>query len=115
MKNLISIIAALFLVSSLSAQKNNKTIDSLTKGMKLTEGVINAYTNDDNKMYFEINKDFLKQMNLSSLGLKENEIEEINDLLAQSMELSWLPFNLELTNTDFVPESNDPNFYVNLV
>lgn len=59
MKNLISIIAALFLVSSLSAQKNNKTIDSLTKGMKLTEGVINAYTNDDNKMYFEINKDFL--------------------------------------------------------
>ena len=59
MKNLISIIAALFLVSSLSAQKNNKTIDSLTNGMKLTEGVINAYTNDDNKMYFEINKDLL--------------------------------------------------------
>ena len=59
MKNLISIIAALFLVSSLSAQKNNKTIDSLTKGMKLTEGVINAYTNDENKMYFEINKDLL--------------------------------------------------------
>ncbi len=59
MKNLISIIAALFLVSSLSAQKNNKTIDSLTKGMKLTEGVINAYINDDNKMYFEINKDLL--------------------------------------------------------
>ena len=59
MKNLISIIAALFLVSSLSAQKNNKTIDSLTKGMKLTEGVINAYKNDDNKMYFEINKDLL--------------------------------------------------------
>ena len=59
MKNLISIIAALFIVSSLSAQKNNKTIDSLTKGMKLTEGVINAYTNDDNKMYFEINKDLL--------------------------------------------------------
>ena len=59
MKNLISIIAALFLVSSLSAQKNNKTIDSLTKGMKLTEGVINAYTNDDNKMYFDINKDLL--------------------------------------------------------
>ena len=59
MKNLISIISALFLVSSLSAQKNNKTIDSLTKGMKLTEGVINAYTNDDNKMYFEINKDLL--------------------------------------------------------
>ena len=59
MKKLISIIAALFLVSSLSAQKNNKTIDSLTKGMKLTEGVINAYTNDDNKMYFDINKDLL--------------------------------------------------------
>ena len=59
MKNLISIIAALFIVSSLSAQKNNKTIDSLTKGMKLTEGVINAYINDDNKMYFEINKDLL--------------------------------------------------------
>ena len=59
MKNLISIIAAVFLVSSLSAQKNNKTIDSLTNGMKLTEGVINAYTNDDNKMYFEINKDLL--------------------------------------------------------
>ena len=59
MKNLISIIAALFIVSSLSAQKNNKTIDSLTKGMKLTEGVINAYTNDDNKMYFDINKDLL--------------------------------------------------------
>ena len=59
MKNLISIIAALFIVSSLSAQKNNKTIDSLTNGMKLTEGVINAYTNDDNKMYFEINKDLL--------------------------------------------------------
>lgn len=59
MKNLISIISALFLVSSLSAQKNNKTIDSLTKDMKLTEGVINAYTNDDNKMYFEINKDLL--------------------------------------------------------
>jgi len=59
MKNLISIISALFLVSSLSAQKNNKTIDSLTKGMKLTEGVINAYINDDNKMYFEINKDLL--------------------------------------------------------
>ena len=59
MKNLISIISALFLVSSLSAQKNNKTIDSLTKDMKLTEGVINAYTNNDNKMYFEINKDLL--------------------------------------------------------
>ena len=31
MKNLISIIAAVFLVSSLSAQKNNKTIDSLLR------------------------------------------------------------------------------------
>ena len=50
MKNLISILTALLLVSSLSAQKNNKPIDSLTKDMKLTEGVINAYTNN-NKIY----------------------------------------------------------------
>ena len=58
MKNLISILTALFLVSSLSAQKNNKPIDSLTKDMKLTEGVINAYTNN-NKIYFEVNNDLL--------------------------------------------------------
>ncbi len=58
MKNLISILTALLLVSSLSAQKNNKPIDSLTKDMKLTEGVINAYTNN-NKIYFEVNKDLL--------------------------------------------------------
>ena len=58
MKNLISILTALLLVSSLSAQKNNKPIDSLTKDMKLTEGVINAYTNN-NKIYFEVNNDLL--------------------------------------------------------
>lgn len=58
MKNLISILTALFLVSSLSAQKNNKPIDSPTKDMKLTEGVINAYTNN-NKIYFEVNNDLL--------------------------------------------------------
>ena len=58
MKNLTLILSALFLVSSLSAQKNNKPIDSLTKDMKLTEGVINAYTNN-NKIYFEVNNDLL--------------------------------------------------------
>ena len=58
MKNLISILTALLLVSSLSAQKNNKPIDSLTKDMKLTEGVINAYTNN-NKIYFEVNNNLL--------------------------------------------------------
>ncbi len=58
MKNLTLILLALFLVSSLSAQKNNKPIDSLTKDMKLTEGVINAYTNN-NKIYFEVNNDLL--------------------------------------------------------
>ena len=40
-----------------SVKKNqNKTIDSLTIDMKVSKGLINTYTNDENKLYFEISE-----------------------------------------------------------
>ncbi len=40
-----------------AVKKNqNKTIDSLTIDMKVSKGLINTYTNDENKLYFEISE-----------------------------------------------------------
>tara|TARA_S200000501_G_scaffold258992_1_gene242902 strand:- start:13624 stop:15930 length:2307 start_codon:yes stop_codon:yes gene_type:complete len=43
-----------------AVKKNqNKTIDSLTIDMKVSKGLINTYTNDENKLYFEISENLL--------------------------------------------------------
>ena len=43
-----------------SVKKNqNNTIDSLTIDMKVSAGLINTYSNDENKLYFEISKNLL--------------------------------------------------------
>ena len=52
----IFLIIALFFSFSLNSQK--KSIDSLTKGMNMSKGVINSYTNN-NKLLFEIPNEIL--------------------------------------------------------
>ena len=48
-------------IPNLLAEKKeqDKTIDSLTVDMKISEGLINTYTNEENKLYFEISKNLL--------------------------------------------------------
>ena len=61
MKKILIFILFLGLNHSLYAEKKNqnKTIDSLTIDMKISEGLINTYTNEENKLYFEISKNLL--------------------------------------------------------
>ena len=40
-------------------KNQNKTIDSLTIDMKVSTGLINTYSNDENKLYFEISENLL--------------------------------------------------------
>ena len=56
MKKSLIIFIALFFSFSLNSQ--NKSIDSLTKGMNMSKGVINSYTNN-NKLLFEIPNEIL--------------------------------------------------------
>ena len=56
MKKSLIIFVALFFSFSLNSQK--KSIDSLTKGMNMSKGVINSYTNN-NKLLFEIPNEIL--------------------------------------------------------
>jgi len=61
MRKILIFILFLGLNNSLYAENKNqnKTIDSLTIDMKISEGLINTYTNEENKLYFEISKNLL--------------------------------------------------------
>jgi len=58
MKKTLLIFASLFISFSLYSQK--KSIDSLTKKMTVSKGIINSYT-DNNKLFFEIPNDLLNK------------------------------------------------------
>ena len=58
MKKTLIIFASLFISFSLQSQK--KSIDSLTKEMKVSKGIINSFT-DNNKLFFEIPSNLLNK------------------------------------------------------
>ena len=59
-KILISIILIGLNHNLYTVNKNqNKTIDSLTIDMKVSAGLINTYSDNENKLYFEISKNLL--------------------------------------------------------
>ena len=61
MRKILIFILFLSLNNTLYAEKKNqkKTIDSLTVDMNFSEGLINTYTNEENKLYFEISESLL--------------------------------------------------------
>ena len=61
MRKILIFILFLGLNHTLYAEKKNqkKTIDSLTVDMNFSEGLINTYTNEENKLYFEISESLL--------------------------------------------------------
>ena len=61
MKKILIFILFIGLNHNLYAVKKNqnKTIDSLTIDMKVSTGLINTYSNDENKLYFEISENLL--------------------------------------------------------
>ena len=61
MRKILIFILFLGLNHNLYAEKKkqNKTIDSLTINMKVSKGLINTYTNEENKLYFEISESLL--------------------------------------------------------
>ncbi len=61
MRKILIFVFCINLFSNVYAQKENKqkTIDSLTVDMKISEGLINTFTSDDNKLYFEISENLL--------------------------------------------------------
>ena len=61
MRKILVFILLIGLNHSLYAVKKNQnnTIDSLTIDMKVSAGLINTYSNDENKLYFEISKNLL--------------------------------------------------------
>ena len=61
MRKILIFVFCINLFSNVYAQKKNKqkTIDSLTVDMKISEGLINTFTNDENKLYFEISENLL--------------------------------------------------------
>ena len=63
MRKILIFILFLGLNNNLYAEKKNqkKTIDSLTVDMNFSEGLINTYTNEENKLYFEISESLLEK------------------------------------------------------
>ena len=61
MRRILLFTLCINLISSVYAQKEDKrkTIDSLTTEMTISEGLIKTYSNDENKLYFEISEDLL--------------------------------------------------------
>ena len=61
MNKILIFILFLGLNHTLYAEKKNqnKTIDSLTVDMNFSKGLINTYTNEENKLYFEISESLL--------------------------------------------------------
>ena len=61
MRKILIFVFCINLFSNVYAQKENKqkTIDSLTVDMKISEGLINTFTNDENKLYIEISENLL--------------------------------------------------------
>ena len=58
MKNYLLVFVALFFSFSLNSQK--KSVDSLTKDMNMSKGIINSYTKN-NKLLFEIPNEILEK------------------------------------------------------
>ena len=56
MRRILLFTLCINLISSVYAQKEDKrkTIDSLTTEMTISEGLINTYSNEENKLYFVI-------------------------------------------------------------
>ena len=63
MRKILIFILFLGLNHTLYAEKKNqkKTIDSLTVDMNFSKGLINTYTNEENKLYFEISESLLEK------------------------------------------------------
>ena len=61
MRRILLFTLCINLISSVYAQKEDKrkTIDSLTTEMTISEGLINTYFNEENKLYFEISENLL--------------------------------------------------------
>ena len=61
MRKILIFVLLIGLNHNLYAVKKNQnnTIDSLTIDMKVSAGLINTYSNDENKLYFEISKNLL--------------------------------------------------------
>ena len=61
MRRILLFTLCINLISSVYAQKEDKrkTIDSLTTEMTISEGLINTYSNEENKLYFEISENLL--------------------------------------------------------
>ena len=61
MRRILLFTFCINLISSVYAQKEDKrkTIDSLTTEMTISEGLINTYSNEENKLYFEISENLL--------------------------------------------------------
>ena len=50
-------------------EDKRKTIDSLTTEMTISEGLINTYSNEENKLYFEISENLLgKDLLVEGIG-----------------------------------------------
>ena len=56
MRRILLFTICINLISNVYAQKEDKrkTIDSLTTEMTISEGLINTYFNEENKLYIEI-------------------------------------------------------------
>ena len=58
MKKTLLLFISIFISFSLNSQK--KSVDSLTKSMTISKGIINSFT-DNNKLFFEIPNDLLNK------------------------------------------------------
>ena len=52
-------LSVCFILNSYADEDNKKSIDSLTAGMKISEGLINTYSGKENKLYFGISENLL--------------------------------------------------------
>ncbi len=52
-------LSVCFILNTYADGTKKKSIDSLTVGMKISEGLINTYSDEENKLYFEISENLL--------------------------------------------------------
>ena len=52
-------LSVCFILNTYADESKKKSIDSLTVGMKISEGLINTYSDEKNNLYFEISENLL--------------------------------------------------------
>ena len=91
-KILLMTLSVCFILNTYADGTKKKSIDSLTVGMKMSEGLINTYSDEENKLYFEISENLLGKDLLVVTRLAQLQVIMLAILMLSQRQLNIVQF-----------------------